>query len=98
MVKINFKYHPNVWEQNVFSCKNNGQKAICQCCGKETEYFLALSELSATLVPSIKYETDFITSFPFIVVEELMPTETFSEEKPPSPMLKVKFTLRFTVE
>ena len=40
MVKINFKYHPNVWEQNVFSCKNNGQKAICQCCGKETEYFL----------------------------------------------------------
>lgn len=59
---------------------------------------LALSELSATLVPSIKYETDFITSFPFIVVEELMPTETLSEEKPHSPMLKVTFSFSFAAE
>lgn len=40
MKKISFKYHPNVWEQDVFSHKESRDKEICNCCGQETEYFL----------------------------------------------------------
>ena len=40
MNKITFKYHPNVWEQEVFSKSASGSMETCQCCGKETEYFL----------------------------------------------------------
>lgn len=40
MSKINFKYHPNVWEQDVFSSNADGSKSICQCCKKETKYYL----------------------------------------------------------
>lgn len=39
MEKITFKYHPNVWEQDVFSKCQDGSMAVCQCCGRETEYF-----------------------------------------------------------
>jgi uncharacterized protein len=38
--KIKFKYHPNVWEQNVFSKREDGELEICQCCRKQTEYFV----------------------------------------------------------
>ncbi len=42
MDKINFKYHPNVWDMNIFSKNADGTKAICQCCGQETEYYLEI--------------------------------------------------------
>lgn len=38
--RIHFKYHPNVWQQDVFSKRRDGQSEICQCCGEQTEYFL----------------------------------------------------------
>jgi uncharacterized protein len=40
MEKIQFKYHPNVWKQDVFSSNKDGTNVICQCCGQETKYFL----------------------------------------------------------
>ena len=41
MVRIPFKYHPNVWELGVFKhsrSKTNPPK--CECCGTPTEYYL----------------------------------------------------------
>lgn len=40
MNEIKFKYHPNVWKQNVFSHKKDNKRSICQCCENETEYFI----------------------------------------------------------
>jgi len=40
MERIQFKYHPNVWEQEVFKTNKDGSKRACQCCGVETEYYL----------------------------------------------------------
>ena len=42
MDRVRFKYHPNVWEQEVFSKEEGDLLRICQCCGKETEYFLSI--------------------------------------------------------
>ncbi len=37
---ITFKYHPNVWNMDIFSQNADGQLSICQCCRKSTKYFL----------------------------------------------------------
>ena len=39
-MEVNFKYHPNVWKQNVFKKAFEDEKAVCQCCGKKTEYYI----------------------------------------------------------
>ena len=36
--KIQFKYHPNIWELNIFYEAKEGEYPICECCGKETKY------------------------------------------------------------
>lgn len=40
MEKINFRYHPNVWNMNIFSKNTDETTSVCQCCGQETEYYL----------------------------------------------------------
>ena len=42
MEKIQFKYHPNVWKQDIFSENKGDSLAVCQCCGRQTEYFLEM--------------------------------------------------------
>lgn len=39
MPKINFKYHPNVWDQDIFKTNKDGITITCQCCGNETDYY-----------------------------------------------------------
>jgi uncharacterized protein CbrC (UPF0167 family) len=34
-----FKYHPNCAELGIFTKAESGRPAVCQCCGKETEYY-----------------------------------------------------------
>ncbi|VYU67474.1 hypothetical protein [Clostridium tertium] len=71
MSKIQFKYHPNVWEQEVFSRSKNGEYVVCQCCENETEFFLENMYTSedvncicpssvASGLASEKYNGDFI--------------------------------------
>lgn len=36
MEKIKFKYHPNIWNMNVFTKNDDGQTSTCQCCEKKT--------------------------------------------------------------
>lgn len=38
--KIQFKYHPNVWDLNVFDETTEENKVKCQCCNKDTRYYL----------------------------------------------------------
>ncbi len=40
MERIVFKYHPNVWEQNVFAVVDKRNILKCECCEKQTKYFL----------------------------------------------------------
>ena len=40
MEKIQFKYYPHAWEQNVFTTCQNGEVVICECCGKESVQYL----------------------------------------------------------
>lgn len=40
MDNVKFKYHPNVWKQDVFSTMADGGMAECECCGKSTKFFL----------------------------------------------------------
>lgn len=36
--KIQFKYHPNVYELDIFFKAEEGKFPVCECCGRETEY------------------------------------------------------------
>ena len=36
--KIQFKYHPNVYELDIFFKAEEGEFPVCECCGRETEY------------------------------------------------------------
>lgn len=36
--KIEFKYHPNVWEMNIFYEAKEGEYPTCECCGEKTKY------------------------------------------------------------
>lgn len=38
MEKIKFKYHPNVYDMDIFYHAEDGNFPICECCGKPTEY------------------------------------------------------------
>lgn len=40
MDKIKFKYHPNVWGNDIFSKNKDGSMAVCQCCSNKTEYYI----------------------------------------------------------
>ena len=36
--KIQFKYHPNAWDMNIFFEAKDGEYPTCECCGKKTRY------------------------------------------------------------
>lgn len=40
MEKIKFKYHPNVWKQDVFTEIAENEMLECECCNKRTRYYL----------------------------------------------------------
>lgn len=36
--KIHFKYHPNIYDLDIFHEAEEGSYPICQCCGQETKF------------------------------------------------------------
>jgi Uncharacterized protein conserved in bacteria len=38
--RIQFKYHPNVWEQNIFTEADYTNLPICECCEKPAKHYL----------------------------------------------------------
>lgn len=38
-MKIKFKYHPNIWEMDIFDENSNGKDVVCQCCGEKTKFY-----------------------------------------------------------
>lgn len=42
MEKIKFKYHPNVWDLNVFAESSESDMKVCECCKKPTKYYLQM--------------------------------------------------------
>lgn len=40
VMEINFKYHPNVWKQNVFKKAFDDEVMVCQCCNRPLEFYI----------------------------------------------------------
>lgn len=36
--KVMFKYHPNIYDLDIFFKAQEGKYPVCECCGRETEY------------------------------------------------------------